>query len=363
METRPINIARWRLESQRLDGRPLRRPVDVVRWLVASQAQDFAGAKWALGLRTVGATDAEVERAFDEGAILRTHMMRPTWHFVARENIRWMLALTAPRVNALSAYRYRPLELDAGTFRKTNAALARVLRGRQLTRDEIRQALAAARAGTFDGERLAHVMMRAELDGVVCSGARRGKQFTYALLDERAPRARTLSRDEALTELTRRYFTSRGPATVQDFSKWSGLTVADARNGLEEVGSTLRRDVVEGKVYWSADAPPARRRGAPTAHLLSIYDEYMSAYQDRSAMCDPAHAKRLVGMGNALAYVVLVNGQIAGTWRRTFDRRTIRLHITPLRTLNAAERRAVDAAAARFARFVGGDCTVTTGRA
>jgi hypothetical protein len=160
--------------------------------------------------------------------------------------------------------------------------------------------------------------------------------------------------------LTRRYFTSRGPATAQDFAKWSGLTVADARNGLAAVGAELRRDVVEGKAYWSGGPPPARRGGAPTAHLLSIYDEYMSSYRDRSAMCEPAHAKRLVAMGNALAYVVVVNGQIAATWRRTFERRAVHLQITPFRTLDAPERRAVEAAAARFARFVGGDCTVTT---
>jgi hypothetical protein len=347
-------IARERLWSQRIGARPLERAVDVVRWLVASQAQEFAGAKWALGLRMNGASDAAVQEAFDRGAILRTHMMRPTWHFVAREDIRWMQALTAPRVDAASRYRYRQLELDAATFRKANRTLARALDGgRQLTRDELREALGRAGIGRLDGQRMAYILMRAEIDAVICSGARRGKQFTYALLDERAPRARTVARDAALAELAARYFRSRGPATVQDLAKWSGLAMADARQALEAVAPRLRRGVIDGKTYWSGGSAPPPRRRATTAHLLSIYDEYVSSYRDRSAICEPAHGRRLVGLGNALAYIVIVDGKVIGTWRRTIDARTVHVRVTPFRPLSAAERRAVAAAAARFTRFVG----------
>jgi hypothetical protein len=326
----------------------------VVRWLVASQAQDFAGAKWALGLRTRGATDADVEREFNDGRILRTHLMRPTWHFVAQEDIRWMLALTSPRVHAVNAHRYRQLELDAATFRKSAAALGRSLAGgRQLTRTELGATLARAGIPAPSGQRLAYLMMAAELDGVVCSGARRGKQFTYALLDERTLRARSLAREEALVELASHYFRSRGPATAQDFAKWSGLSAADARNGVEAVRSKLRREVVGGTTYWSATSVTPRRRGPPAVQLLSIYDEYVSSYRDRSATCEPAAAKRLVGMGNALAYVVLVNGRIAGTWKRTLEKSTVRIEVTPFRKLRASERKALAAAATRFTRFHG----------
>ena len=168
----------------------LEEPADVVGWLAAVQAQDYAGAKWALGLRLQGATDDEVERAFADGAVLRTHLMRPTWHFVTPADIRWLLALTAPRVHAANAFMYRKLELDSRRFQESRAALTRALRGDEhLTRDELRGVLQKAGVAADDGMRLAYLMMHAELDGVVCSGARRGKQFTYALMDARAPHA------------------------------------------------------------------------------------------------------------------------------------------------------------------------------
>src|SRR5690349_15894308 len=202
------DIPRERLRSQHIDGRPLKRPVDVVRWLVASQAQDFAGAKWALGLRARNTTNAAVEREFNAGVILRTHVMRPTWHFVAQEDIRWILALTAPRVNAQNAPYYRRAGLDAPTLKGATTALTRALSGeRYLTRDELREVLARARISA-DGLRLAYILMHAELDAAICSGPRRGKQLTYALLDERAPGTRSLARADALAELARRYFPS-----------------------------------------------------------------------------------------------------------------------------------------------------------
>lgn len=352
------------MRNLRLEGRPLKRAVDVVRWLVASQGQEFAGAKWALGLRMSGATDAGVEREFDAGAFLRTHVMRPTWHFVCQEDIRWILALTAPRVNAMNAHQYRELALDASTLRKAHAVLGKTLEGgRQLTRHELREALARARIDVADGRRMAYILMHAELDALVCSGARRGKQFTYALLDERAPRARRLSRADAIVELAGRYFTTRGPATVGDFAKWSGLAATDARAGLEAVSSKLRREVVGGQTYWAAGSPPRARRGPPIAHLLSIYDEYVSSYKDRSAMASAEDGKRLVGMGNALGYVFLVDGRIAGTWSRALAPRSVRIQLTAFRKLTRAEQRAVVAAATRFTRFIGREHVLDLGLA
>jgi hypothetical protein len=343
------------MRSLRIEGDPLPDAVEVVKWLVASQAQDFAGAKWALGLRTSGADDTTVERAFNEGKILRTHLLRPTWHFVAPEDIRWLLALTAPRVHAVSAHRYRALGLDAATMGKAKSALERALEGgRQLTRDELRTALERKRIGT-EGQRMAYMLMCAELDGVICSGPRRGKQFTYALLEEVVPPVRALSREEALAELVKRYFVSRGPATVRDFSKWSGLSAAEARTGVESVAATLRREVIEGVSCWSGLAATRRRSGGLRAHLLSIYDEYISSYRDRSAICAPVYGKRLVGMGSALAYVLAVDGQIVGTWRRTFAKRVVRMEVTPFRKLTVPEKEADREATGRFLRFLGKD--------
>ncbi|MGH2604719.1 MAG: winged helix DNA-binding domain-containing protein, partial [Dehalococcoidia bacterium] len=314
----PTDIVRQRLRNQGMSEPIPGGPGDMVGWLGAVQAQDYAGAKWALGLRLEGAADHDIERAFDDGAILRTHLLRPTWHFVTPVDIRWMLALTAPRVHAANGSRYRQLELDSAVFERSNEALAKAFQGGQhLTRDELRGVLRRAGIETDRKQRMAYLMMRAELDGIVCSGPRRGKQFTYALLDERAPRAGALGREEALAELARRYFASRGPATVHDFAKWSGLILADARSGLEAVEAGLRHEVADGRTCWVPRSRRSKADGSPTAHLLSIYDEYVSSYKDRSAMIDERHAARLSAMGNALNYIVVVDGRIVGTWRRT----------------------------------------------
>src|SRR5713226_2242979 len=225
-----LDIAHRRLHNQLITRPMFEKPDDVVKWLGAVQAQDYAGAKWALGLRMQGVTDDVIEQAFADGAIIRTHVMRPTWHFVAPADIRWMLALTAPRINA---YYNRKLELDDAVFRHSNAVLAKALQGgKQLTRSELASVLQLAGIAADNLLRSTYIIMRAELDGIVCSGARRGKQFTYALLDERVPQTRNLDRDEALAEFARRYFTSHGPATLQDFVWWSGLAAADAKAGL-----------------------------------------------------------------------------------------------------------------------------------
>jgi len=212
------DLVRRRLTNHRLERSEFRKPADVVQWLGAVQAQDYAGAKWALGLRAKGLTDADVDRAFDEGTILRTHILRPTWHFVTPADIRWMLALTFRRVHAANAHTYREFELNASVFRRSRKAIERELRGgKDRTRAELASVL--RRAGiAAKGIRLAALMIDAELEGVIVSGPRRGTQFTYALVEERAPRGRTVDREEALAELTTRYFSSHGPATLRDYA-------------------------------------------------------------------------------------------------------------------------------------------------
>ena len=236
------------LHNQRLSSAGLKEAVDVVRWFGAVQAQDYGAAKWALALRMQSATDAAIEHAYNEGQIIRTHLMRPTWHFVAPEDIRWLLALTAPqrecpawpKLSQVRARR-RGLQEDEQRFDQ------RVERREARTRAELRAALNRSGVAADDLIRLAHIMMRAELDGVVCSGRRVGKQFTYALLEERVATAETLPRDEALAKLSERYFTSHGPATLQDFVWWSGLTASDARRGVEMIDSQLRTELVADK--------------------------------------------------------------------------------------------------------------------
>ncbi|MCU0495542.1 MAG: winged helix DNA-binding domain-containing protein, partial [Chloroflexaceae bacterium] len=239
-------LAQQRLHNHQLSQPQVQPPEEVVAWLGAVQAQEYAHARWGLGLRLPGATDAAIEQALTDGRILRTHVMRPTWHFVTPADIRWLLALTAPRVHKVNAHMYRKCELDKALFARSNAAIVKALEsGQHLTRAELGVALGQV-GMQAEGTRLSLIVMAAELEGLVCSGARRGKQFTYALLDDHAPKTRHLTREEGLAELTRRYFSSHGPATIQDFSWWSGLTQADVKVGLELAKSHLVHETIGG---------------------------------------------------------------------------------------------------------------------
>lgn len=348
-----VDIPRQRLLNQHMAQPGFKQPGEALAWLAAAQAQDFYGAKWALGLRTQAATDEQIERAFDEGAILRTHLLRPTWHFVTPADIGWLLALTAGRVQAVNATMYRRLGLDGATFKRSNEALARALQGGQyLTRDELRGALQQAGISTEGPLRMSYLMMRAELDGIVCSGPRRGKQFTYALLEERAPQARRLERQAALAELARRYFLSRGPATAHDFARWSGLTVSEARQGLEAVKGQLQQEQAGGQVYWFPPPRPAGQEPAPRAYLLSAYDEYLSGYKDRSAVVSAENGARLSALGNALGYVIVIDGQVVGSWKRSLRKDAVVIETNIFKRPAEAEERAVSEAAQRYGAFL-----------
>ncbi|MDQ6794826.1 MAG: winged helix DNA-binding domain-containing protein [Chloroflexota bacterium] len=356
------DIALRRLRSQRLTGEPFASAVVAVRWLGAVQAQDYGAAKWALGQRTRDVTDSDLDRAFDEGALLRTHVMRPTWHFVLPDDIRWLLELTAPRVKAAIAFYGRQLEVDPALLRRSYPVLEAALGGgRHLTRQELSTVVAEAGI-QVDGQRLGHVLMNAELDAVVASGPRRGRQFTYALLAERAPNARRLDRDEALAELTRRYFSGHGPAQLADCVWWSGLTVADVKRGLVLTGNALAHEVIGRQSYWSSpDEPtPALRLRAPVVHLLPNFDEFLVGYRDRSAALDSARGFDPVAWptGGVLAPVVAVDGQVWGAWSRRLQARHVIVELGRLDTLDASQHVALHDAAGRLAAFLGSRVTL-----
>jgi hypothetical protein len=358
------SIVAQRLYNQRLIGTNFEDAVDVVKWLTAVQSQDFSGAKWALAQRLNKATDRDINQIFNDGKILRTHILRPTWHFVTPTDIRWMLKLTAPRVDAASAYAFRRLELDSKVFKRSNAVIAKALRGgKHLTRDELQKALETAGIQA-EGVRLAYIVIRAELDALICSGPLRGKQFTYALLDERAPEGRTLTRDEALVELTTRYFDSHGPALLSDYSWWSGLTMAAVRSGIEMVGGRLNRETINGKTYWFGASEKIEKdtsarllrpqEGNPTIHLLPNYDEYLVAYKDRGCFLDPEVAKGL--RQNVLilsTHSITQNGNVIGAWRRTIGNQEVTISARFLKRLSESQQRSLRRAAERFARFLG----------
>jgi len=346
-------IAHQRLHNQLITQQKFEKADDVVRWLCAVQSQDYAAAKWALGLRLQNATDEIIEQAFTDGTILRTHILRPTWHFVLPDDIRWMLVLTAPRIIAASAYYYRTLGLDDTVFSHSNVVLAKALQGgKQLTRTELASVLQQAGIATDNLQRFGQIIMRAELDGIICSGARRGKQFTYALLDERAPQARTLDREESLAELAGRYFTSHGPATLQDFVWWSGLTVASARAGLEMVKAQLICEVIDGQKYWCSASMPSSKELSQTIYLLPNFDEYTVGYTDRSAIFDMSDAEKFDTPGNVLNPTIVLDGLVIGTWKRTIKKDTVTLNPSLFTTLNKARSRALLESSSRYSAFL-----------
>jgi hypothetical protein len=257
----------------------------------------------------------------------------------------------APGRIANNALWYRRLELDEATFAKSNAIFAQTLQGgKQLTRQELAAALGQAGIST-KGLRLTFILSRAEIEGVIASGARRGKQFTFALLDELIPASRSLERDEALAELAHRYFTSHGPATLQDFVWWSGLTAADARAGLEIVKSQLVKETIDGQIYWLSPSTETVNVASPTAYLLPAYDEYTVAYKDRSAVLDPAYAEQT---GNGIFNpTIAVDGQIVGTWKRTFKKDGVAITQDLFTLLSEAEKQAIATAVERYGRFIG----------
>jgi hypothetical protein len=339
-------IADQRLQNQRITRPGPRSPERLVAWFGAVQAQEYGPAKWGLGLRLPsGPTAAAIERAIDRGRILRTHILRPTWHFVAAADIRWMLELTGPRVHRILAGYDRQIGLDSSIMTRAMGVLERALGDNGcLTRQELGPHL--KRAGLPAGNReLAHIAMYAELEGLICSGPRRGKQSTYALLSDRAAAAGRLPRDEGLAELTKRYFQSHGPATVRDFVWWSGLTSADAKRGLEMIRARQRE--VDGLRYWTVGRDPPSTPGKEAlVHLLPIYDEYLVAYRDLQAVPRPAYL-----MGN-FQHALVIRGQVAGSWRSVPGKKGLAVEVTALKRLTPLERRALAEAVEGYATFV-----------
>jgi hypothetical protein len=342
-----------RLRNQLLVESTRRKPEQVVSWLCAMQAQDFAAAKWAVASRAPGVQDGDVEQAFNDGLILRTHVLRPTWHFVTAQDIRWLIALSAPRIHAANDYYYRQSGLDAKVFAKSCAMIHRVLEGgKTMTRAELAVYLKRAKIPA-DGLKLAYVMMHAELEGVITSGPRRAKQFTYALMDERVPKGKTLDRNEALAELAKRYFTSHGPATARDFAWWSGLTIKDAQRAAESAG-TLEFESIGGTVHWSAKDSDASSFKSSCGLLLPNYDEYLIAYKDRAHFVDASRAANIVARSNgAFANHLVIDGCLAGSWSRTVKATSVLIEVAPYKKLTPAQTRAVTNACDCYGEFLG----------
>jgi hypothetical protein len=345
-------IPRRRLHNVGLDRARFRAADEVVGWLIAVQSQDFGPAKWSVAMRTSTLDDAAMDRAFAAGEILRTHVLRPTWHFVLPADIRWLQQLTGPRVRRALTYYDRKLELDAASLKRCRAVITRSLSKEHLTRKEIAEVL--ARKGiAAEGQRLGHIVMHCELDAVICSGAPKGKQQTYALVDERAPRARVLTDDEALYEFTKRYFTGHGPASAKDLSAWSSLTLAEVRRGIEMVGAELEHETIEGVTYLRAPAPMPPKMKSPAAHLLQGYDEYIMGYKETRHWLGARGASMMSYERTAMVGIIIVDGEMVGHWKRKITKDVVTFEVFLYRSLTAGEQRAVQSAAEAQAKFLG----------
>jgi hypothetical protein len=347
-------IGRQRLASQWIAASPARSPGEVVRHLGAVQAQDYLGALWAVALRAPGVAEQDVERALSERRIVRTWPMRGTIHFVAPEDVRWMLALLAPRVVQRSQGRLRQLGLDAATLRASETAVARSLEGgKQLTRPALYALLEAAGIAT-GGQRGIHILGQLAHAGLICFGAREGKQPTFTLLDEWVPAAAPRPRDEALAALALRYFTGHGPATLQDFIWWAGLTVADARAGLGAVAEQLVQMQVAGLAYYGGGDETSGAPEEGRAFLLPPFDEFLVAYRDRSASLDPAYNTLIVPGGNGIFNpIAVIDGRVVGTWKRMLRPGEVVISFSPFVPLPERQLAALRDAVEPYSRFLG----------
>jgi hypothetical protein len=361
---KPSDVVRHRMWNTRLTGAPFDSPVDVVRWHGAMQGQDYGPAKWSIGQRVTKLVDEDVDRTLDDGDILRTHALRPTWHLMARDDIRWVLSLTGPRVHRQIEPRLRQLELDPGTLAQCETEIVSALEdGNHLTRADIAGVLDEAGIDR-SGQRLPHILSHCELEAVICSGRLAGKQQTYALLDERAPDRGRFDRDEALAELVRRYLQSHGPATVADLRWWSSLTVADIKATVDMLGSEVWTETLDGMTFWSIagdDGHPPSMRGV---HLLQMLDEIFVGYSESRHFGDEraTEARTAWNDRGMPAANILLRGRIAGHWKRTVDKKALSVELLLYEDPKPSDMRAMETAARKLGRFVGQPVTVAASK-
>jgi Winged helix DNA-binding domain len=344
------DVLRRRLVNQRLHGERLPSAAEAVRLLTCVQSQEYAHALWSLGMRSSGLMATDVQTEFDRGAFLRTHILRPTWHFVAAEDIRWILQFTAPRVQRLNQTIYRQERLDPATLERGAALIVEELRGGQCrTRAELAQALKS------QGLRLAYIVMNAELEGLICSGPMRGAQQTYALLDERVPGTGAATGDAA--ELAYRFFRGHGPASIQDLARWSSLTVTQCRAAVDAVKDRLESATVEGIDLWFEDTEPAPAQTASGALLLPLYDEVTLSYP--AINFPTAHGHPHQPGQDLFIGCVIIDETNVGLWRRTFKGSKMIMDVTVAPGVLARSRSLIETAAADLAAFTGKEVELT----
>jgi hypothetical protein len=347
------DITRYRLHSQQILKPTCTNPGGLVSWMGALQAQDYAGSKWTIGLRLPGSTDAMIEQAVANKSIVRSWSLRGTLHWMPPADIHWMLALTAPKIQVKYATNFKQEGLDKAVFKKSNQVIAKALGdGQALTRDEL-AAIVKKKGITVTNHGMGYLLLHASLEGIICFGPRRDKQFTHVLLDDWIPASQRERPDNALATLALRYFNSRGPATVKDFAWWAGVTLTEAKKAVDTIKGQLTEAVVDGVSYlMGKDASLGKSK--PGVYLLPGFDEYLISYADRSAMVDSDYAPKIAGMGNGLlSATIIVNGQVAGTWKRIIEKKKVVIETSYFHKVSQAVQQQVKTIAKRYAGFLG----------
>lgn len=346
------DIARLRLYSQHMIQADFTSAHDIVSWLGALQAQDYNGALWSIGLRSQNLTRNDVEQSITNREIVRTWPMRGTLHFLAAEDVRWMIRLLTPQIISGSAGRRRQLELDDNVLRKSQSIIEQALSGgRCLTRDALCKLL-DDNAITTSGQRGIHILLHLSMEGVLCFGPHEGKQPTFVLLEEWIPPAQEKGREESLSLLAKRYFTSHGPATLKDFAGWGKMTLKDSRLGIELAGDTIQKTLINDTYYWhdaTLDIPTARVRSL----LLPGFDEYMLGYKDRTPALEIQHSSKIVPGNNGMFLAtIIIDGQVVGTWKKITRKSGIQIQLIPFRSLSDLEVMNIHQAAERYGQFM-----------
>jgi hypothetical protein len=320
MEIKNKLISNTRLSSQKIATPEFNTPKEIVKWMGAMQAQDYSMAKWAIGVRLQDPTDNKVESSLDKGEILRIHLLRPTWHLVSADDVYWILNLTASKVKSSLKSRHKQLELSESVIATTSSLIEKVLvKVPAVTRDELAKEFNNTGIRT-DENRLSHILFCAELDGIICSGPSKGNKQTYSLLSERVPAKKQYSRDESLAELAKRYFTSRCPATIQDFIWWSNLSVTDAKKAIELNKNDFYTETMGSSNYLIPNSSKILKPEKKAAHLLPAYDEFLISYKDRSSSLSAVNNKKTVSDNGMFYPTIIINGQVTGIWKRTIQR-------------------------------------------
>ncbi len=342
----PIALAR--IQSQKLADGSEMSPKELTSWFGAIQAQDFSMNRFAISVRT-SLNDAAVLAAFDSGEIIRTHVLRPTWHLASKEDIGWMLELSAPYIKKLMASMNKSLNLAESIYQKCNDHLSDLLAGKHLTREEIYAELNILGIETGNMRGL-HILMNAELDRVICSGKMIGSKPTYALFSERVGKFASRSTDEALADLATRYFRSHGPATVKDFIWWSGLPAALGKKAVSIIESKMQSRNMDLETYHAFSFDDLAPSG--TILLLPAFDEYLIAYKNRSSAIETLFATKAFTRNGIFNPCIIWNGQVIGIWKRSIKKDDVIIEYEYFYPVDASIKKAVRLKAEEYASFV-----------